>query len=529
MEGRNLRIDRPSVKLAPKRYGPFKIGKVLSPITYQLILPPQWKIHDVFHVDLLTPYHETELHGPNFTKPPPDLIDGEEEYEVEEILQSRKFGRGRKVQYLVKWKGYPESDNQWVDWDDLHADEMIADFKKKNPAAVSHIKATEVEAAVDQQSPMSDDGHSSSPITVISPVDMPPEVRQLFLDWRPAVPSSWTTPPESDGENTAVSTGSSPIRRDFYQPQTLIPANLSLHAAHTPYATDHALPNDADDSSKDSFPCPTPEIDHTAPSPDPIPIPPRPLLEGEHSLGQVHPDSGPHRPQSPLQVIHLSPAQQEAAALRGDTRGEAPSGAASPSGCADEWAEADQATTWEDYGPKPQVLKGYVLNEGADYIPFDIRLPTGETTPTKYIKLEFGEDPLIYGMIDGDPHQYVESFQATPHPSAGPLRTYTSGQLKFFEEDHDLCPEVDSAVYHLYDKSVLAEVECYRINKKKLQREYEELRQVQHDIWKRELTIGGCARRLAGARVYQRIEAVNRARLRILMDEYKARRRGRRS
>ena len=88
LEGRNLRIDRPSVKLAPKRYGPFKIGKVLSPITYQLELPQQWKIHDVFHADLLTPYHETELHGPNFTRPPPDLIDGEEEYEVEEIVQS---------------------------------------------------------------------------------------------------------------------------------------------------------------------------------------------------------------------------------------------------------------------------------------------------------------------------------------------------------------------------------------------------------------------------------------------------------
>ena len=87
-EGRNLRIDRPSVKLAPKRYGPFEIRKVLSPITYQLTLPPQWKIHNVFHVDLLTPYHETELHRPNFARPPPDLINGEEEYEIEEILQS---------------------------------------------------------------------------------------------------------------------------------------------------------------------------------------------------------------------------------------------------------------------------------------------------------------------------------------------------------------------------------------------------------------------------------------------------------
>ena len=132
LEGRNLRIDQSSVKLAPKRYGAFKIGKVLLPITYQLELPPQWKIHNIFHADLLTPYHETKLHRPNFTKPPPDLINGEEEYEVEEILQSRKFGRQCKVQYLIKWKGYSDLENQWVNWNDIHVHKALVEFKKKN-------------------------------------------------------------------------------------------------------------------------------------------------------------------------------------------------------------------------------------------------------------------------------------------------------------------------------------------------------------------------------------------------------------
>ena len=532
LEGRNLRIDQPSAKLAQKRHGPFKVKKVLSPITYQLELPPQWKIHDVFHTDLLTPYHETKLHGPNFTKPPPDLIDGEEEYEIEEILQSRRFGRGRKVQYLVKWKGYPDSENQWVDWDNLHADEALADFKQKNPDAVSHIKA-EGRRTGDDISPSlmtTDNEHSSPPLVAISGADLPSEVRQLFLDWRPTVPSSWTTPPESEGEDTAVSTGSSPIRRDYYQPQTLIPTNLSLHAAHTPYTTDHTLPYESDHSTEDSFPCPMPEVTNTdAPSPDPLPIPPQPLLEGKHTLGQIHSDPRPHNPGSPLQIIHLSPARQEAPTLCGNPGGAPSPGADGVAGPADEWEETNEGVTWEDYGPRPQVPQGYTLNEGADYIPFNIRLPSGEMKPAKYIKLEYGEDPLVYGMIDGDPHQYVESFQTTPFPSAGPLRTYTSSQLEFFEDDHDLRPEIDSAVAHLYDRSAMAEVECYRINKKKLKHEYEELRQIQHDIWKRELTIGGCARRMAGARIYQRIEAVNRSRMRILMDEYKARRRGRRS
>ena len=147
--------------------------------------------------------------------------------------------------------------------------------------------------------------------------------------------------------------------------------------------------------------------------------------------------------------------------------------------------------------------------------------------PAKYIKLKYSKDPLAYGMIDGDPHQYVELFQATPFPSAGPLHTYTSSQLEFFEDDHDLRPEIGSVVYHLYDKGTLAEVECYHTNKKKLKREYKELRQVQHDIWKRELTLGGCTQCMAGARILQCIEVINQSKMRILMDEYKACRCGR--
>jgi len=49
-------------------------------------LPETWGIHDVFHASLLTPYKETDEHGTNFLEPPPELIEGEEEWEVEQIL-----------------------------------------------------------------------------------------------------------------------------------------------------------------------------------------------------------------------------------------------------------------------------------------------------------------------------------------------------------------------------------------------------------------------------------------------------------
>ena len=141
LDGRNIKMYQPTAKLAAKRHGPFPIQRVLSPIDYQLTLPEQWKIHDVFHVDLLTPYRETEFHGPNYARPPPDLMGEEEQYEVEQVLDERNHGRWKKKQYLVKWKGYPDLDNQWLDAKDMdNAQELIAEFHNSHPNLNSHIK-----------------------------------------------------------------------------------------------------------------------------------------------------------------------------------------------------------------------------------------------------------------------------------------------------------------------------------------------------------------------------------------------------
>jgi len=67
-------------------------------------------------------------------------VENEEEYVVEKVLDSRRHGRGRKLQYLVKWEGYPDSDNQWVNREDIFADQAIRDFKRANPGRETHIK-----------------------------------------------------------------------------------------------------------------------------------------------------------------------------------------------------------------------------------------------------------------------------------------------------------------------------------------------------------------------------------------------------
>jgi hypothetical protein len=63
LEGTNLHLLHPMAKLCPKQFGPFHITKVISPCIYRIKLPPHWKIHDVFHASLLSPYTETPKHG----------------------------------------------------------------------------------------------------------------------------------------------------------------------------------------------------------------------------------------------------------------------------------------------------------------------------------------------------------------------------------------------------------------------------------------------------------------------------------
>jgi len=86
LDAKNLKMGHPTQKLTPKREGPFAIIEKISNFFYQLQLPMQWRIHPIFHVSLLAPYKENNIHGMNFLEPPLDLIKGEPEYEIEAII-----------------------------------------------------------------------------------------------------------------------------------------------------------------------------------------------------------------------------------------------------------------------------------------------------------------------------------------------------------------------------------------------------------------------------------------------------------
>ena len=99
----------------------------------------QWKqkkIHDIFHASLLTPYHETTAHGANYLEPPPDIIDGEEEYEVEKILDSKRIRRNKRLHYLIQWKGYSEAHDTWESEDNVkHVQKLVKQFHHQYPTA----------------------------------------------------------------------------------------------------------------------------------------------------------------------------------------------------------------------------------------------------------------------------------------------------------------------------------------------------------------------------------------------------------
>ena len=111
-------------------------------MAYQLELPPSWMIHPMFHVGLLSPYKETKQYRDNYLSPLPEIVDGQEEFEVEAIEGHCLFRRKHKLQYLIKWKGYPISDNTWENQEDIFADDLIRQYHWRHPLKDKRTKSS---------------------------------------------------------------------------------------------------------------------------------------------------------------------------------------------------------------------------------------------------------------------------------------------------------------------------------------------------------------------------------------------------
>jgi len=93
LDARNWKIRQPSAKLDHQRHGPFKIACKISSHAFWLELHGSMQVHPVFHVSLLEPAAQDPLPGQQPPPPPPVEIDGEQEWFVDSILDSRMYRR----------------------------------------------------------------------------------------------------------------------------------------------------------------------------------------------------------------------------------------------------------------------------------------------------------------------------------------------------------------------------------------------------------------------------------------------------
>lgn len=120
-------------RLQHRFLGPYRIVEQVSPVSYRLALPRSVKLHDVFHVDLLRAYKDPRSEFPARSSPAPviRLPDGDTAYIVDDIIDSRQRRvRGKLVrEYLVLWRGFPESEATWEPSANLtECADMIADY-----------------------------------------------------------------------------------------------------------------------------------------------------------------------------------------------------------------------------------------------------------------------------------------------------------------------------------------------------------------------------------------------------------------
>ena len=133
LDTRNLFTKRLCRKLENWRAGSYSVKKVISTHAIELVLPKDLCVHPVFHVNLLEPAATDEPHAGHMQPPPPPVeVDGKVEWEVAVIVNSRYFGRTKKLQYRVQWVGYAE-----LIWENAinitNATDLLTDFHTRYP------------------------------------------------------------------------------------------------------------------------------------------------------------------------------------------------------------------------------------------------------------------------------------------------------------------------------------------------------------------------------------------------------------
>jgi len=122
-------VGRRTEKLTERFVGPYKIKKIILLNTVELELPSIIKIHPVVNVSRICRY-VGQVEEQRKEQPAPVIIEGEEEWEVERILNKRQVWG--KDKYLVRWKGFTAESNTWEGRENLkNTKEAIKEFERE--------------------------------------------------------------------------------------------------------------------------------------------------------------------------------------------------------------------------------------------------------------------------------------------------------------------------------------------------------------------------------------------------------------
>ena len=139
LDKRNMATRRPSKKLDHKKAGPFPITSVVGIPAFRVQLPEGSQAHPTFQVQLLEPKRFSREDSRRKRPPIPEPIDGEVNYVVREIVQSRWDNQKRRkpIDYFVIWEGYPDEEGTRETYDKLKgtAEEALQQFRAENPNA----------------------------------------------------------------------------------------------------------------------------------------------------------------------------------------------------------------------------------------------------------------------------------------------------------------------------------------------------------------------------------------------------------
>ncbi|PRQ23185.1 putative nucleotidyltransferase, Ribonuclease H [Rosa chinensis] len=108
-------VKRPSHKLAPRFYGPFRVRERVGTVAYKLDLPPRCRIHPVFHVSLLK--RRVGEGTPLTTSLPEFDENGALLWTPTKVLDMAIVRKKKRnvTQWLVQWSGLPIEDAAWED------------------------------------------------------------------------------------------------------------------------------------------------------------------------------------------------------------------------------------------------------------------------------------------------------------------------------------------------------------------------------------------------------------------------------